>query len=132
MDVAADNEPTAIWESQQVRFLTLTHARCVGNDLKRFFKQPCNILGTDMCCGLICSAFGSHIWQQKRRDWIHSYTFQGNIKVSACVCVCVGVCVCVWFSSHLTSHRQTRTLFCLSVNLSQGSFNSSEREYVRV
>lgn len=40
---SSNNEPSAIWESQHVHFILRTHTHCIGNDLKRFFKQPRNI-----------------------------------------------------------------------------------------
>ncbi len=85
MHVAADNEPSAIWESQQVRFPTHTLTA-----LEMIWRGSSNnhshILGKAHAFGQIYCLWFSHL-ASKRRKWIHCSTCQAmcNIKISACV-----------------------------------------------
>ncbi len=105
MFAEADNESSAIWESQQVLFPTHTHTCCVRNDLKRFFKQPWNILGK-ACATDRSVAFGSHIWH-----WGEETGFIVPL-VRQCATL-KHLYVCMVFSS---DNRQASTPLCPSAS----------------
>lgn len=97
------------------------HTCFVGNDLKRFFKQPCNILGK--ACALDRSiAFGSLIWHQKEETGFLV------LLVRQCATLkCLHVCIV--FSSDI---RQTLTLFCPSISQTHSHGEVSTQQSVNM
>lgn len=102
MYIVADNEPSAIWESQQV--CSPTHMLTVLEIIWRVLQTAMQHTGEGMCFGQICCLWSTHL-ASKRRNWLPCSTCQAMASLKY-------LHVCIVCSSDI---RQALTLFCPSV-----------------